>query len=304
MFCQVKTLWGTIIYSSVFPWVGGVHVQKKWSYGTVLCTYISPSDQESDLLRATLALSHSSTVAVTTGNPTLPQYEVKEGTDGLPGALALAQALLNLGKTVSLIVDCSNATLFNLVADYAASIGGSSIGGSVGPRVEVVLLESVRERWERGEVCDCLVAIGRVGRNKSGVYLSRDGVDISEFVDPIDSLFDEALVDRLVTTVAVASSGNEIGGGVRGDEGGCEGVSVVRGDCVVAAGVANWAGHALAAGLYAVSRCPLHWRYRKRGVDAETPPTLEINDFVNSERVGQVCVCVCVLCCVVCALLL
>ena len=270
-------------------------------YGTALSLSPSlppPSLQESDLLRATLALSHSSTVAVTTGNPTLPQYEVKEGTDGLPGALALAQALLNLGKTVSLIVDRSNATLFNLVADYA-----SSIGGSVRSRVEIVLLESVRERWERGEVCDSLVAIGRVGRNKSGAYLSRNGADISEFVDPIDSLFDEALVDRRVTTVAVASTGNEIGGGVRGDEGGCEGVSVVRGDCVVAAGVANWAGHALAAGLYAVSRCPLHWRYRNRGVDAETPPTLEINDFINSERVGRVCVCVCVRC-VVCALLL
>ena len=117
------------------------------------------------------------------------------------------------------------------------------------------------------------------------------GLNCSEFVDPIDSLFEEALADPRVVTVGVGSSGNEVGMGkvassVREHvEGGSRIGCVVGSDCLIAAGVSNWAGHALAAGLYAVSRCPLHWRYRHRGVNSEIPPTLDIKDFVNSEWV-------------------
>jgi hypothetical protein len=244
--------------------------------------------QEGDLLGATLALSHCSSAAVTTGLPSLPQLEVKEGTDGLPGALALAQALCQLGKKVALIVDSSNATLFNLVADYVTLIGG------LRSKISVVLLDGVQEKMrDEGRstpLFDCLVAVGRVGRNRNGAYLSRDGADVSEYVDPIDSLFEEAQADPRVTTIGIGSRGNEIGMGKVGERvgetvgDGSEVGCVVESDRLIAVGVANWAGHALAAGLYAVSQCPLHWRYRNQGVDAETPPTLDINDFVNSER--------------------
>ena len=259
---------------------------------------VSHSLQEGDLLRATLTLSHSSNVAITTGFPRLlPDSEIKEGTDGLPGALAVAEALLRLGKSVSLIVDCSNATLFNLVADYMSSTGGLS------SKIPVLLLETVREKMagggggggEGGRVSDqllfdCLVAVGRVGRNENGSYLTSNGDDVSDYVDLIDSLFEKAEGDPRVSTVAVGGSPSEVGVGRVGEAdrrpGGSKTGCVVGSDCLVATEVANWGGHALAAGLYAVSRCPLHWRYRNQGIDAETPPTLDINDFVNSERVS------------------
>ena len=214
---------------------------------------------------------------------------MKEETDGLPGALAICQALLCLGKEVTLIVDSSNATLFNLCADYMTSIGGLK------SKLPVLLLKNVKEMVPRSSsepLFDCLLAIERVGRNKNGKYLSMKGNDVSDYVDPIDTLFEEALRDPLVTTIGIGDGGNELGMGkvneaVRehipdGDEIGC----VVSSDCLIAAGVSNWAGHALAAGLYAVSLCPLHWRYRNHGINAKTPPILDINDFINLKRVN------------------
>lgn len=221
---------------------------------------------------------------------------MKEETDGLPGALAICNALLCLGKEVVLVVDASNATLFNLCADYMASIRGLK------SKIPVLLLNNVREMMqERASdsrpVFDCLLAIERVGKNKSGMYLSMKGQDLSDWVDPIDSLFEEAVDNPLVTTIGIGDGGNELGMGkvneavqqhiTNGAEIGC----VVGSDILIAAGVSNWAGHALAGGLYALSSCPLHWRYRNQGVNAETPPVLDINDFVNTERVSS-CSCV------------
>ena len=214
---------------------------------------------------------------------------MKEETDGLPGALAICQALLCLGKEVTLIVDSSNATLFNLCADYMTSIGGLK------SKLPVLLLETVRELAKNSSepLFDCLLAIERAGRNKNGTYLSMKGRDVSDYVDPIDTLFEDALRDPLVTTIGIGDGGNELGMGKvnkavcghipDGNNIGC----VVSSDCLIAAGVSNWAGHALAAGLYAVSLCPLHWRYRNRGINAETPSTLDINDFINHERVNN-----------------
>lgn len=247
-------------------------------------------------MRATLALSHSRRVAVTTGFPCLTQYEVKEETDGLPGALSICHALLCLGKEVVLVVDTSSATLFNLCADYMASIGGLK------SKIPVLLLENAKEMMQNTSsdsrpAFDCLVAIERVGKNRNGKYLTMTGKDVSDYVDPIDSLFEEAMDHPLVTTIAIGDGGNELGMGkvgkaiqqhiTKGAEIGC----VVSSDCLIAAGVSNWAGQALAGGLYAVSSCPLHWRYRKHGINAETPPVLDINDFVNTERVScSICV--------------
>lgn len=53
--------------------------------------------QKSDLLKSVLLLSHADRVAITTGFPVHKDREVKEETDGLPGAIAICQALLVLG---------------------------------------------------------------------------------------------------------------------------------------------------------------------------------------------------------------
>ena len=65
-------------------------------------------------------------------------FQVKEATDGLPGALAVCHALLSLGKKVTLVVDRSNATLFNLCTEYTSSIGG------LNSKISIQLLENVQ----------------------------------------------------------------------------------------------------------------------------------------------------------------
>ena len=213
--------------------------------------------------------------------------KIKEVTDGLPGALAICHALLRLGKKVTLIVDHSNATLFNLCTDYMSSID------SLTSKISVLLLENVQDmmRDVSQPVFDCLVAVGRAGRNKDGSYMSTSEVDCSKYVNRIDDLFLKALEDPRVLTIGVGGNGNEVGMGkvteavnkhiTGGSRIGC----VVPTDYLITTGVSNWGGDALAAGLYAVSQCQLHWRYRHHGVNAETPPTLDINNFVNTERV-------------------
>lgn len=168
---------------------------------------------------------------------------------------------------------------------------------SLTSKISVLLLENVQEMigdMNRSQpVFDCLVAIGRAGRNKDGVYMSTSELDCSKYVNPIDGLFVKALQDPRVLTIGIGASGNEVGmGKVAGAvtehiTGGSKIGCVVSTDYLITAGVSNWGGDALAAGLYAVSQCPLHWRYRNHGVNAETPPTLDINDFVNTERVGS-----------------
>uniref|UniRef100_A0A1A7XQA6 Chromosome 14 open reading frame 159 n=1 Tax=Iconisemion striatum TaxID=60296 RepID=A0A1A7XQA6_9TELE len=60
---------------------------------------------QDELLRSCLALSHSSSVAITTGFPTHYMHSPPDETDGPPGAIAMATMLLSLGKQVTLLTD-------------------------------------------------------------------------------------------------------------------------------------------------------------------------------------------------------
>ncbi|MEQ2166932.1 hypothetical protein GOODEAATRI_033577, partial [Goodea atripinnis] len=60
---------------------------------------------QDELLRSCLALSHSSSVAITTGFPTHYMHSPPDETDGPPGAIAIATMLLSLGKQVTLLTD-------------------------------------------------------------------------------------------------------------------------------------------------------------------------------------------------------
>ena len=50
----------------------------------------------------------------------------------------------------------------------------------------------------------------------------------------------------------------------------------------IATRFSNWGGYALSLGLYLVSSCPLHWRYKNRGIGAESPPDLSVSQFLPS----------------------
>ena len=242
--------------------------------------------QKSDLLKATLALSHAHSVAVTTGFPVCTEFEVKEETDGLPGALAICQALVALDKEVTLIVDEGREKLYSSCVEHMVEIGAFQAGSIV-----VVPFKEAKEKMKDNPpssppVYDCLLAIERAGRNSHGTYCSMKGKDISQYVQPIDELFEMARQNPHITTIGIGDGGNELGMGKvydsivknipLGETIGC----CVSADFLIAAGVSNWGGYALACGLYIASNSPFHWRYRNRAVNADQPPQFSVHKFL------------------------
>ena len=240
---------------------------------------------ESDLLKATLALSHADRVAITTGFPCNTEYEVKEETDGLPGALAICQALIALEKEVTLISDDKNQRLFESCVVNAVSTRALKTQVTVLPFSKA---KEILESKTTNPVFNCLVAIERVGRAVDGTYRTMKGKDLSQYVEPLDDMFMSARSNPLVTTIGIGDGGNELGmgkilGKVRehiplGETIAC----LTPADFLIAAGVSNWAGYAIALGLYLVSSCQFHWRYRHYGINAESPPNLNIDELLPS----------------------
>ena len=248
---------------------------------------------KSDLLKAVLSLSHAKRIAVTTGFPANTDLPEKQETDGISGALSICQALLTLGKQVSLISDNSNQTIFEKCVEKMVSLG------AIKSKVPVIPFERAKELVlaapKDSPAFDCLVAIERAGRSADGTYRTMSKVDISALVDPIDELFLHASSNRLVSTIGIGDGGNELGmGKVREkvSENVRYGETIVcqtPADFLIAAGISDWAGYAVSLGLYAVSQCSVHWRYSHHAINAETPAQLELSDFVPSNEQVRMC---------------
>ncbi|XP_046848374.1 D-glutamate cyclase, mitochondrial-like [Xenia sp. Carnegie-2017] len=135
---------------------------------------------------------------------------------------------------------------------------------------------------------DHLVAIERTAPNKHGNYCSMKAEVLREdLIAPIEDIFLEADKDDRISTTCIGDGGNEIGMGkvyesvcsnIRHDE---KIASVISCDYLIACGVSNWGGHALAVGLYLLSNCPIHDRYVRRGLVRVTPQKTR-EDFLNS----------------------
>lgn len=244
--------------------------------------------QKSDLLRAVLALSHARTVAVTTGFPVRTEFDVTEKINGPPGALAVCQALLSLGKDVTLIVDERRENLYISCVKHMVDIGAIKSG-----TLAVIPFEKAKKKLQQNStlstpVYDCLLSINRPGRNRYGTYCSIKGEDISRYVQPIviDELFEMAQQNPHITTIGIGDSGNELGMGrvygsvvkkiSLGETIACS-VSV---DYLIVAGVSNWGGYAVACGLYVAANSPFHWRYRNYAVSADQPPQFDLHKFL------------------------
>ena len=222
--------------------------------------------EEGDFEKTVLSLSHASSVAVIFGFPCNTGYDNLEESDGPPGALAIAQALLALGKRVTIVSEERNRAMVESSVELLHSSGALSMP------LPFTSCEEMLER--KGEGYDCLVAIERVGESQNGSHYGASGRDLSAHVVAIDDLFKSARPG--VTTLSVGDRGNELGlGRVRekvkkymrdGATVGC----VVASDYTVLAGVSNWGGYAIALGLYMVSRCPVNVRYVQHGIDRDT----------------------------------
>uniref|UniRef100_A0AAV2JHJ0 D-glutamate cyclase-like C-terminal domain-containing protein n=1 Tax=Knipowitschia caucasica TaxID=637954 RepID=A0AAV2JHJ0_KNICA len=77
--------------------------------------------EQDELLLSCLALSHSSSVLITTGFPTHYMHNPPDETDGPPGAVALANMLLSLGKRVTIVTDRRGLQLNQDIINEAVS---------------------------------------------------------------------------------------------------------------------------------------------------------------------------------------
>ena len=99
---------------------------------------------------------------------------------------------------------------------------------------------------------DAVVAIERNGRASDGKYYNASGTDVAEHVAHFDSLFAAAAAQG-INTIAVGDGGNEIGFGdhlpqVQKLLGPMKKIACVTpSKYLVACGVSNWGGYALAA---------------------------------------------------------
>ncbi|KAM7376781.1 hypothetical protein PAMP_006488 [Pampus punctatissimus] len=234
---------------------------------------------QDELLRSCLALSHSSSVAITTGFPTHYMHSPPDETDGPPGAIAIATMLLSLGKQVTLVTDR------RALAMYQAIINEAVRTDVLKTTIPLVTFEDTGPDSALHFLChhgdpskpryDHLVAIERSGRAKDGNYYNMRGVNIRNLVDPIDDLFIAAKDIAGINTTGIGDGGNELGMGKVKEKvkslmpNGSLIACVVPADYAITAGVSNWGGYAVACGLYLLHTCPSHQRYLKKGLGLE-----------------------------------
>jgi hypothetical protein len=127
----------------------------------------------------------------------------RQETDGPPAALHLGHCLTTLGHEVMFITNPHCAPMLERETDvtvHAFPMPGD--GGDDGYGAE--LLDELK--------ADCLISIESCGRGEDGTYRNMHGLDITDAVVHLDSLFLHAEAAGLLT-IGVGDGGNEIGFG-------------------------------------------------------------------------------------------
>lgn len=209
------------------------------------------------LFDAAESLEKANHVAILTGF-FIPSAQRPE-TDGPLGTVFLAEALIALGKKVTIVTDraCLDSidACVDLIKDRFAP-----------PHLNIAIFPEEKRAAEHfvkalSDEVDCLVSIERVGRSFDGKYRSMRAIDISANTAPLDDLFIYAQEhpERHITTIAVGDGGNEIGMGEKIEEvkqyvlNGEAIACVVPADHLIVTGVSNWGGYALAGALYCIA---------------------------------------------------
>ena len=193
------------------------------------------------ILPATESLMEGKHILLTTG------FFIKSAgvieTDGPPGAVVLAEALVRLGKEVTIIVDSHSVDIMK--AGFSA-IGREMEIIGYDREDDLIAVNSVRPDTTH------FVAIERPGMAVDGKYYNFRGDDISFAVAPVDTLFSYC-AEKGIRTIGIGDGGNELGMGLVSD---MVDVHVAPGRAFscktnahhcVCAGVSNWAGYGKAA---------------------------------------------------------
>jgi hypothetical protein len=234
-----------------------------------------------ELYKAARSILPCSSIIIITGFPCLLDHSPPTETDGPLGAVAIARALIVLGKKVVILTDeCNEEVMLACVA-------------SSGIRADKISMESFPGRCEGFDEsdltrlsglarrCDAVVAIERAGPNSEGACLTMRKRDMSDIVAPLELLFDLAFIadcrcsppelgeeegevppeSLSFVRIGIGDGGNEVGMGKIYDlvsnscsipnaaEIACETVA----DHLLVASVSNWGGYALAAAVAIVA---------------------------------------------------
>ena len=189
---------------------------------------------------AQFVMDHMGRVMITTGFYIL-SADAPE-TDGPPGAVAIGNALAELGFEVSYITDSVSLSALASIADPQHNIIDFPI-------------TSHRESAEfaqdliRDERPDLIISIERCGISSDGVYKNMRSMDISEHNAKIDHLFDQHPY-----SLGIGDGGNEIGMGnllkiIAETEGLPDLPAVTTTTNLICAAVSNWGGYGLVTAI-------------------------------------------------------
>lgn len=161
-------------------------------------------------------------------------------TDGPPGSIVLARALLRLGHDVTVWTDSLCFACFVKCAqamDFPES------------RIQVVSEEELNSELK----VDLLIYIERLGRAKNGLYYNMRGEDISNWTLPIDSYAEQR--SNSIPVIAIGDGGNEVGMGNFLEPlsemmpGYADCLCTICSDVCIPVDVSNWGAYALTAAL-------------------------------------------------------
>jgi hypothetical protein len=175
-------------------------------------------------------------------------------TDGPPGAAMLAAGFAAAGWSVRVATDSPCARGMRATLDLAGAFDVPLDVAEIGAGSAASVLGLV-ERW-RAQGLTHVVAIERCGRARDGGYYNARGVDLSQWIAPLDDLYEGGAWTR----IAIGDGGNEVGMGALSVDVVAQGVNhgarIASGtgcDNLIVAGVSNWGAYALLAAL-AVAR--------------------------------------------------
>jgi D-glutamate cyclase len=193
-----------------------------------------------------------SLVLVLTGFPCCVTEVPPTETDGPPGAVALARAAVQLGHSVAICTDDSNAAVLRAAMDD--EFESWTVAEKL--RLELQIFSSTYEEETRlrrlAQRCHLLLACERAGPSIDGICYTMRGINMNahNVIAPIHLLVEYSNCPF----VAIGDGGNELGMGRVWDQitthiplGATIGC-VIAAHHLVAASVSNWGAYALAAG--------------------------------------------------------